>query len=148
MATQQPPSQVPWASRPPPHMRSRSPPDMAPQGSYDSSRMRSRSPARPSVINERANSRPRTPPESVSALQQWQQRFPAEQNRKSYGDYDPGYPTTVSPPRRSPPRRSPPRRWAEEPPQSRGYPAASRSPPRIQMNSPPQPRRWSPEPTQ
>ena len=46
----------------------------------------------------------------------------------------------LCPTRRSPPRRSPPRRWAEEPPQSRGYPAASRSPPRIQMNSPPQPR--------
>ena len=71
---------------------------------------------------------PRTPPETVSALQQWQQRFPAEQNRKSYSDYDPGYPTTVSPPRRSPPRRSPPRMWSQEQPPSRG-PYRSNSPP-------------------
>ena len=71
---------------------------------------------------------PRTPPESISALQQWQQRFPAQQNRKSYDDYDPGYPTTVSPPRRSPPRRSPPRMWGQEQPPSRG-PYRSNSPP-------------------
>jgi len=55
MAPQQP-SQEPWASRPPSHLRSRSPPDMA-QGSYDSSRMRSRSPPRPPIINDRSRDR-------------------------------------------------------------------------------------------
>jgi len=48
---------------------------------------------------------------------------------KSYDDYDPGYPTTASPPRRSPPRRSPPRMpWGQEQPPSRG-PYRSNSPP-------------------
>ena len=37
--------------------------------------------------------------------------------------------------RRSPPRRSPPRRWAEEPPQSRGYTAPAPPPPMLRDSS-------------
>ena len=124
-------------------LRSRSPP--AHSGGYGSSRHRSRSPGprQGASIDNRPGG-----PGSLSRAYDEHRLRQSQQPRRSYEDYDPGYPTTVSPPRRSPPRRSPPRRWAEEPPQSRGYPAASRSPPRIQMNSPPQPRRWSPEPTQ
>jgi len=122
-------------------LRSRSPP--AHSGGYGSSRHRSRSPGPRQASIDRPGGNG-----SLSRAYDEHQLRQSQPPRRSYEDYDPGYPTTVSPPRRSPPRRSPPRRWAEEPPQSRGYPAASRSPPRIQMNSPPQPRRWSPEPTQ
>merc|ERR1711935_421482 len=115
-------------------LRSRSPP--AHSGGYGSSRHRSRSPGPRQASIERPGGTA-----SLSRAYDEHRLRQSQQPRRS--DYDPGYPTTVSPPRRSPPRR-----WAEEPPQSRGYPAASRSPPRIQMNSPPQPRRWSPEPTQ
>lgn len=89
----------PWSTRPSSHLRSMSPP-----GVYDSSRLRSRSP--------RSRSPTRHPgTESMMLSRAYNEHRDRQPARRS--DYDPGFPTTVSPPRRfSPPmrRESPPPR--------------------------------------